>query len=194
MTISTIERLKKAINSSKGGDYYFLKEMRKEGIIYFDDNNIEEFINSLNDLYQTYSIENVQFFFNDAMRLDEWLLQRGEATTSTRDAQQRGPLREEFNYSAALHMLELLGLATVIKDGRKRLIQLINTGRKPKTTFDKFVSAINEKENLKKHRIGAPEPPPDIRADIHLMAMTILEKLQPVLLNAIYTELMEHKK
>ena len=39
-----------------------------------------------------------------------------------------------------------------------------------------------------------PEPPPDIHGDIHLMAMTILEKLQPVLLNAIYTELMEHQK
>ena len=34
----------------------------------------------------------------------------------------------------------------------------------------------------------------DLQGDIHLMAMTILEKLQPVLLNAIYTELMEHKK
>jgi hypothetical protein len=33
-----------------------------------------------------------------------------------------------------------------------------------------------------------------LQGDIHLMAMTILEKLQPVLLNAIYTELMEHKK
>lgn len=40
----------------------------------------------------------------------------------------------------------------------------------------------------------APSPQPDIHGDIHLMAMTILEKLQPVLLNAIYTELMEHKK
>ena len=39
-----------------------------------------------------------------------------------------------------------------------------------------------------------PEPPLDIQGDIHLMAMTILEKLQPVLLNAIYTELMEHQK
>lgn len=36
--------------------------------------------------------------------------------------------------------------------------------------------------------------PQDLQGDIHLMAMTILEKLQPVLLNAIYTELMEHKK
>lgn len=192
MKPSTMERLKKAINSYKGGDYYFLQEMKKEGIIYFDDNNIEEFINSLNDLYQTYSIENVQFFFNDAMRLDDWLLQRGEATTSTRDARQRSPLRDEFDH--ALRMLELLGLATVIKDGRKRLIQLINTGRKPKTTFDKFVLAINEKENLKKHRVEAQEQPPDIHGDIHLIAMTILEKLQPVLLNAIYTELMEHQK
>ena len=46
------------------------------------------------------------------------------------------------------------------------------------------------------HETPSPaiEPPPDIHGDIHLMAMTILEKLQPVLLNAIYTELMEHKK
>lgn len=53
-------------------------------------------------------------------------------------------------------------------------------------------SIFDKKE---KSQAPTPEPPPqDIQADIHLMAMTILEKLQPVLLNAIYTELMEHKK
>ena len=54
---------------------------------------------------------------------------------------------------------------------------------------------IVKKEETQKHNEAKNiATPPDIHGDIHLMAMTILEKLQPVLLNAIYTELMEHQK
>ena len=60
--------------------------------------------------------------------------------------------------------------------------------------FSKFKKQ-SKKTKVAEHATPTPAPPPqDIQADIHLMAMTILEKLQPVLLNAIYTELMEHKK
>ena len=55
-------------------------------------------------------------------------------------------------------------------------------------------SYLDRLKKLKPEKEDATVQPPDIHGDIHLMAMTILEKLQPVLLNAIYTELMEHKK
>lgn len=192
MKPSTMERLEKAINSYKGGDYYFLQEMKKEGIIYFDDDKIDNFALKWIEIYSKYDSANISLFFNDAMRLDEWLLQRGESTTSTREARQSGPLRDGLRFLLAMYCLECLGMASVIKDGKKRNIKTRNISREKTTVFDKIVIAIKEKEKLK---TPPPEPlPQDIQADIHLMAMTILEKLQPVLLNAIYTELMEHKK
>ena len=97
-----MERFKKAINAAKGGDYYFLREMKKEGMIDFDDTH--------------------------------------------------------------------KGIDDLIVFGNKLF-------------------------SFMKESTPAPAPiPQDLQGDIHLMAMTILEKLQPVLLNAIYTELMEHKK
>lgn len=69
----------------------------------------------------------------DAIRLDEWLLQRGEATTSTREAQQRGPLRDRKKLDAALMELAELGRVRLVKDGKRKLIEvnpaLLKVGR-----------------------------------------------------------------
>lgn len=86
---------------------------------------------------------------------------------------------------------------------RDELIGLFGTG-KAHGPYHPRICMDDEKQKYKRHvflsnttQEKTPElapPPQDLQADIHLMAMTILEKLQPVLLNAIYTELMEHKK
>lgn len=60
----------------------------------------------------------------DAMRLDEWLLQRGEPTTSTREAQRMGPLRDKRRMDAALTELAELGRVRLVKDGKRKLIEV----------------------------------------------------------------------
>ena len=97
---------------------------------------------------------------------------------------------------------------------KHEFIDDFGTGKKNRTYKEEDIADEMEKyknttwlsrlKNMKlepKNKAQAPTPEPapapipqDIQGDIHLMAMTILEKLQPVLLNAIYTELMEHQK
>ena len=84
----------------------------------------------------------------------------------------------------------------------RMLGKYLKRNAKTKTNGHNFVSEDRGSGSLywslvpcEKTKEKTPAPiPQDIQGDIHLMAMTILEKLQPVLLNAIYTELMEHKK
>ncbi len=63
-----------------------------------------------------------------ANRLDGWLLnwcrREGVTSVSTRDAAQRGPLRDKGAVDTAVAVLEELGRARIFKDGKKRLIQV----------------------------------------------------------------------
>lgn len=59
----------------------------------------------------------------DAMRLDAWLLQRGEGTTSTREAQ-RGALRDKARLDSALNELQELGRVRVTTHGKRKLIEV----------------------------------------------------------------------
>lgn len=60
----------------------------------------------------------------DAMRLDAWLLQRGEGTTSTREAQQLGPVRDKGRLDSALNELQELGRVRVTTHGRRKMIEV----------------------------------------------------------------------
>ena len=60
----------------------------------------------------------------DAIRLDEWLLQCGEGTTSTREAQRMGPLRDKTRLDAALEELKELGRVRITTHGKRRLIEI----------------------------------------------------------------------
>lgn len=59
----------------------------------------------------------------DAMRLDSWLIDIGK-TTSTRDAQQLGPVRDKGRLDSALNELQELCRVRVVREGRKKLIEV----------------------------------------------------------------------
>jgi putative DNA primase/helicase len=59
----------------------------------------------------------------DAMRLDNWLIEIGKPT-STRDAQRLGPVRDKNRLDSALTELQELGRVRVVREGKKRLIEV----------------------------------------------------------------------